>query len=156
MAKTACFILLILISLITVSVFADSKKKKHVDPNVWSPYSCCHDLDDTPHRPGLLVETHFVPEFYYPDTLYKGDTTFAYVCYDARDSVLNADTVIDFANVHYLSLFKSFIDYNHTYRNEGKNTPLPISLIVHRYDRISTDKWSSISYPENKYAELNN
>ena len=155
MVKTISGLTVLLIVVYAINAFADNKKKHPADPNAWSPYSCCHRLDDTPHRPGILVERYLVPEFYFTDTMRKGDTTFAYVCYDTRDSVLNVDTVYDdFANVHYLSLYKSFIDHIHTYRDNGKDKPLPVSLIVHRYDRLSVNRWSSITYPENKYEEL--
>jgi hypothetical protein len=155
MIRARSILFIFLVSLYAVTSYADGRKKRVADPDVWTPYSCCHNIDDTPHRPGVLVEDHFVPEFYYPDTLLKGDTTFAFVCYDARDSVINADTVINFANVHYLSVFKSYIDHLHTYRDDyGKQKPLPVSLIVSRYDRLSSNKWSHITYPQNHYEQL--
>ena len=154
MAKILFRIFLLSITVCAINVFAGGKKKHAPDPTGWNPYLCCHRLDDTLHRPGVLVENYLAPEFYYPDTLYKGDTTFAYVIYDDRDSVMNADTVMDFAEVHYISLFKSFLDHLHTYRDNGQNKPLPISVIVHRYDRITPTKWSNIEYPANTYGEL--
>ena len=155
MIKTTFWTILLILTVCAIKVLAIDGKKKHPsDPKPWSPYFCCHNLSDTPHRPGTIVEDFLVPDFYYLDTLRKGDTTFAYVCYDDRDSVINADTVEDFVNISYMSLFKSYIDYLHTYRDHGKLIPLPVSLITERYDRIADDKWTNISYPSNKYTQL--
>ena len=147
---------LLLVCIYAVHAIAGDKKKRHAPAaKGWDPYSCCHRLDDTPRHPGILVETFLVPEFYYPDTLYKGDTAFSFAAYDTRDSVLNTDTVPDFARVSFLSLFKSYTDHLHTYRdNNGQQQPLPVSIIVQRYDRLGGNKWSYITYPENKYSEL--
>jgi len=96
--------------------------------------------------------TFFVPEFYFPSKKQIKDTTLEFLCYDSRDTLI--PVVTDFDSVRYFSLFKSFVDSAHTYNDEGVKKPLPVSIIVKRYDRIAKEKWMSVEYPSNKYTEL--
>ena len=155
--KAATFwTILVMVGLSAIHVFADNKKQKHkVDRKAWNPYACCHDMNHIEHTPVLIVENYLVPEFYYTDTLHKADTSFVYEIYDSRDSLMNIDTVQDFAKVRYLSLFKNFIDHEHFYKDDnGIKQPLPVQLITRRYDKLGKDKWMSIAYPGNKFTEL--
>ena len=94
-----------------------------------------------------------VPEFYYFESKKSRDTTFEFKCYDVRDSLIKF--VLYYDSVRYYSLFKSYIDSAHTYKdNNGDKKPLPVSTIVKRYDRIGKNKWMCIEYPGNKFAEL--
>lgn len=156
MKRAIAFVLLAAICVNTPYAFADGKKQKHkVDRKAWNPYSCCHDMNAIEHTPVLITDNYLVPEFYYIDSLYKGDTSFVYTCYDSRDSILNMDTIQNFEQVHYISLLKNFTDHEHTYRdNDGTKKPLPVSVIAKRYDKLGVNKWMSISYPGNKYEEL--
>ena len=81
------------------------------------------------------------------------DTTFHFEFYDFRDSII--DNVEDIADVGYISMFKSYIDSQHTYKDhEGKLQLLPIEQIQTRYDRIDTDKWMYINYANHKYTKI--
>lgn len=103
----------------------------------------------------LTTDTIFytVPEFYFPVPKKNGDTTFEFLCYDYRDSLL--PNVMNYDSVKYYSLFKSFIDSNSTYKDSnGQKQLLPVSSIMKRYDRIGKEKWMCIEYPGNKYTEL--
>lgn len=157
MIRTATIAIVILGCVYAVHAFADGKKKQknNVTGKAWDPYSCCHNMDDTPHRPVVLKEYCLVPEFYFFDTTYQADTSFVCECFDARDTVINPDTIHDFGSVKYIAVYKNFIDYAHTYKDyDGKEKPLPITNIIQRYDRLGRDKWMNVSYPGNKYAEL--
>ena len=96
-----------------------------------------------------------MPEFYKPFPTHNKDTTWKYECYDSRDSVISIDTVQSINDVRYISLFKSFTDSAHTYKDSnGRDQLLPASSIIQRYDRTGKDKWLSINYANNKYTEL--
>lgn len=157
MKKPGFWILVILISISAVHVFADGKKKKtSADRTAWNPYSCCHRMDEIEHRQVTLVENYMAPEFFSFDTIRAGgDTSFVFECYDGRDSILCKDTLHDFEKVRYVSLFKNFTDHLHTYNDKDrKEKPLPVSVIVKRYDKMGSDKWMNISYPGNKFVTL--
>jgi hypothetical protein len=99
--------------------------------------------------------THYytVPEFYFHWPQRSRDTIFEFECYDDRDSII--PQVSNYDSVHYYSLLKKFIDSTHTYRdNDGSQKPLPVSLIVKRYDAKGKDKWICIEYPQNRFTDL--
>ena len=99
--------------------------------------------------------TYYFPEFYYRDTKRHKDTTWKFECYDSRDSIMNMDTVSNIRDVRYFSVFKSFTDSAHTYKDShGQKQLLPVSSIIQRYDRLGKDKWLSVDYSRNKYTEL--
>ena len=99
--------------------------------------------------------TCLLPEFYTRFPKYDKDTTWKFELYDSRDSIINIDTVQDINIVRYFSLFKSFTDSAHTYKDSnGKDQLMPVSSIIHRYDKTGDDKWISINYTNNKYTEL--
>ncbi len=134
---------------------ADDKKKPKPNRKAWNPYACCHDINSITKTPVVITELYLVPEFYFPDEQQNGDTTLSFTCYDSRDSVMNMDTVADFNKVRYASLIKVYTDHEHTYKDDdGKRKPLPVTLIVGRYDRLGKEKWMNIAYPGNKYTEL--
>lgn len=94
-----------------------------------------------------------VPEFYFHRPQQVKDTTYEFFCYDSRDSVMGH--ISDYDSVHYYSLYKSYIDSTHHYKDDnGNKKPLPVSAIVKRFDRIGKDKWMCVQYPHNKYTEL--
>jgi hypothetical protein len=98
---------------------------------------------------------YLLPEFYSITPKHSKDTMWKFECYDARDSIINIDTVSDINEVRYFSVFKSFTDSAHTYKDaNGQKQLLPVSSIIQRYDRIAKDKWRSIDYSRNKYSEL--
>ena len=148
---------LLVVSMALISsliVLADGKKKK-IDKNKWDPYNCCHNMADTPHMPVVLTEHFLIPEFYFYDTVFRADSAFVCEIFDGRDSVINPDTLHDFGNARFISIFKYYIDHAHTYRdNDGKQQPLPVVNMVQRYQRLGKEKWMSIGYPGNKYSEL--
>jgi hypothetical protein len=152
--KIVIGVIFVVAAIWAVHASADGKKKKKISKPGWDPYSCCHNMVDTPGRPMVVTENYLVPEFYFFDTLVCGDTAFVYECYDREDSIVDADTLHDFGVVHNITYFKKFTDKAHTYKDSGKEKPLPVSLIVRRYERLAKDKWMCISYPGNKYEEL--
>jgi hypothetical protein len=95
---------------------------------------------------------YLVPEFYFIGEKKSRDTVFKFLCYDVRDTLI--PSVKDYDSVRYYSLFKNFIDSTHTYKDNGVDKPLPVSVIIKRYDRTGTDKWMSVEYPSNKFTEL--
>lgn len=97
--------------------------------------------------------TYNVPEFYRADTIFHGDTAYLFRCYDKRDSLISDVTNYDL--VRYYSLFQEYIDYKHTYKDaDNTDKPLPVSIIVGRYDRLGTTDWMYIQYPGNKITTL--
>ena len=87
------------------------------------------------------------------ESYYNLDTEFKYEFYDDRDSITH--NINSFDEVNYISLFKSYTDSQHTYRDkEGKTQYLPVSQIMVRYDRVDTNEWMSINYINNKYSKL--
>lgn len=132
-----------------------NKRKTHYDPKIWNPYNCCHSMTGTSGEPAVITDVYTVPEFYRYDTFYVGDTSFVYKCYDSRDSLMDDDTVKDFAAVRYISLFKNYTDHAHTYTDkDGLKKPLPITNIVERMDRVGTKNWMKIKYPGGKFSTL--
>lgn len=140
----------------SVSAQADGKKQKHkVDRKAWNPYACCHDMNSIQNTPVLITDHYLAPEFYFADTVHTGDTAWAFECYGLRNNLLNMDTVMDFQQVKYLSLYKKYTDPEHFYKDDkGQRQPLPVAFISKRYDRLGSDKWMSISYPGNKFTQL--
>ncbi len=134
---------------------ARNKRKTHYDPKIWNPYNCCHSMTGAPGDPAVITDIYTVPEFYRYDTFYVADTSFVYKCYDSRDSLMDDDTVKDFAAVRYISLFKNYTDHAHTYTDkDGKKKPLPITNIVERMDRMGAANWMKIKYPGGKFSTL--
>ena len=150
---TLCTLLLVLG---TAQLRGDGrKKKKDADRGAWNPYACCHKMDEIEHRPVLLIENYLAPDFFFYDTLMHGDTSFYYQCFDSRDSTLLVDTLHDFTHVRFISLYRCFFDLIHTYKNEhGAEKPLPIAMIIKRFDRTGDDKWMTITYPGNKFSQI--
>ena len=94
-----------------------------------------------------------VPDFYAASPRFSRDTMFIFRCYDKHDSLIKS--VDDYEQVRYYSEYKEYTDSFHTYKDaDGVKKFLPVSIIVHRYDRVSKDKWMCIEYPGNKYTEL--
>ncbi len=98
------------------------------------------------------VTNYAVPEFYFHQPKKIKDTTLEFLCYDSRDSLI--PEVTNYDDVRYYSLFKKFEDPAHTYNDNGQKKPLPVSVIVKRYDRTTPDKWMSVEYPSNKFTVL--
>jgi len=100
-----------------------------------------------------FISVFYAPEFYFYQPKTSRDTIFEFKCYDSRDSeILN---VTNYDSVRFYSLFKSFTDSTHTYKDKNREKKfLPVSTIVKRYDHIADNKWMSIEYPGNKYEEL--
>lgn len=113
-------------------------------------------LVDNNEMPGTAavatVYTYNVPEFYFFVAKKNKDTTLQFYGYDYRDSVI--PNIENYDSVQYFSLYKSYTDPTHTYDDNGQKKPLPVSSIIKRYDRMGREKWMSIEYPSNKYAEL--
>jgi len=154
MGKTTSFYLLLLVFPVSLTVQAQNANK--VSSNKFPATGvCCQQMNSLRNKPTTIVEKYLVPEFYHSNPIQVADTTFSYDCYDRRDSLLNMDTVMDFALVKYLSLIKSYTDREHTYKDkDGIRQPLPVSYISRRYDRLGNSRWMCITYPGNKYAEL--
>ena len=104
-------------------------------------------------KSNVTIFTYTVPEFYYYLPKKNRDTTLEFKCYDYRDSLM--PDVPDYDSVHYYSVFKSYTDSAHTYKDSnGDKKLLPVSSIVKRYDRLGTNRWMCIEYPKNNYLEL--
>ena len=102
------------------------------------------------HDPTIFF-TRQRPDFYTPTPEVVNDTTYVFECYDVRDSILNADTLMNFDRVKYISRFKRYFDKSHPYRDaDGTDKPLPVANIVARFDRTAPNKWLVIEYPTNK------
>lgn len=98
------------------------------------------------------VTNYTVPDFYFHQPKKIKDTTLEFLCYDSRDSLI--PEVANYDDVRYYSLYKKFIDSTHTYNDNGQKKPLPVAVIVKRYDRTAPDKWMSVEYPSNKFTVL--
>ena len=97
----------------------------------------------------------YIPEFYAIKPYTDKDTTYTFTCYGSRDSVLPFFKINNITEVKFISLFKSYTDPVHTYKDaDGKLQQLPVSSIIRRYDRVGDNKWMSINYATNKYEEL--
>lgn len=137
---------------------AQGKKKKEEEKEKIPVYNVV--LDDPMDAFGRTPQpepatTLLFPSFYSYNITYNKDTAFQYLCYDVRDSLINVDTLRDINLVRFISLFKSYTDPTHKYRDaNGKEQPLPVSKIVKRYDKLGTNKWMTIDYANNKYTEL--
>lgn len=85
----------------------------------------------------------------------KGDTTTWFEFYNAAHELLLPDTTQSAYMLRFVSRLEGHIDSLHTYRDaQGKLQPLPVSRIVHRYDRIGNDKWLFVNYKTNKTTTL--
>ncbi|MFI5195981.1 MAG: hypothetical protein ACHQD8_02735 [Chitinophagales bacterium] len=147
---------IVLLGITAIHVFAQGKKKKDTGSAVPAPSTEPVSTDHTKsnlQKPAATIYSYTAPEFYYYLPKKNKDTTLEFLCYDFRDSLM--PVVKNYDSVRYFSLFKSYTDSAHTYKNSnGEKKPLPVSSIIKRYDRISKDKWMSIEYPKNKYMEL--
>jgi hypothetical protein len=152
-------IAIIIISSIPGSqTFAQNKKEKKAKEEEKIPvYNyVIDDPMDAFGRTPAPQSTLLFPDFYSYNPIRKGDTLFRYLCYDRRDSLINVDTLQNIDLVRYISLFISYTDHDHNYKDaQGQILPLPVSKIIRRYDKLGTDKWMSIDYANNKYIELN-
>jgi len=100
-----------------------------------------------------IYKTYLVPEFFHPKIPNSADTSYMVKCYDKADSALDYWT--DFDEVHYVSVFKNYKDSVHLFKDDdGKRKPLPVSLIVNRYDKVSKNKWLHIDYLRHTYTDL--
>ena len=98
---------------------------------------------------------YYRPDFYSRVSRVVLDTTFTYECYDARDSIVNADTMVNFEYVKYISLFKRYFDHSHNYKDNGIEKPIPLSKIVCRYDKTAKTRWMMIDYArKSKMSEV--
>ncbi|NCX95679.1 MAG: hypothetical protein EBX41_04580 [Chitinophagia bacterium] len=94
-----------------------------------------------------------VPSFYLLTDSVVADTTYRMLCYNSRNDTLTPDP--NFDSVSYISLWKAYIDYAHSYKdNDGTKKPLPISQIVVRYDKAGNNRWLYMEYATKKYAEF--
>lgn len=110
-------------------------------------------LLDTTNKKIAATYFYYYPEFYFRQPKKVNDTTFEFLCYDFRDSLV--PKVENYDSIRYYSLFKTYTDSAHTYTDSnGLKQFLPVSSIVQRYDRIGRSKWMCIEYPGNKYTEL--
>ncbi len=140
-----------LICMAALHVFADGGNKHRP----WTLDNYHQAVDTMAKPPVITIYEYLVPEFYYADSLHKGDTTLTYECYDARDSVVNTDTLRSFEKITGYALLKQFKDPDHTYTDaNGQKQQLPLTFIVKRFDRLGKEKWMSVAYPGNKYSEL--
>ena len=139
------YILLSLCLLIAVALTAQEKMKREYGSKL-PTFARVGEIGD---------RTYILPEFYNYFSEHKKDTTWKFECYDSRDSILNIDTVKNIKDVWFISLFKSYTDSAHTYKDsDGKKKLLPVSSIIKRYDRQGKDKWMCIDYAHNKYTQL--
>lgn len=92
----------------------------------------------------------YLPDFYYLTPKRIADTLYEMKAYDKAGNLL--EDITQFGNVSYISVYKNYTDYSHTYKDKGKDLPLPVSVIVYRYDRLGKTKWMYINYPEKKQA----
>ena len=114
-----------------------------------------HTAIALPGRVPACSDTNYylVPDFYTPKSHTIRDTLIKFVCYDRRDSII--PKVKDYDSVKYYSVFKSYIDSTHTYKDrDGKKQFLPVSKIIKRYDRLGKLRWMCVTYPGNAYSEL--
>ncbi len=113
---------------------------------------CCYGQPKAPEKRQVVYAR---PDFYSAYPRMAGDTTYQFECYDVRDSIINADTLVNFDLVRYVSLWQKYIDHDHTYRdNNGVKHPLPVARIVFRYDKMSATKWMAVDYFTNKMSEV--
>lgn len=150
----------VIITLLLVVVaspgMADSKHKKRAASAGWDPYACCHNMTDTPGMPAVLVVPHLLPEFFFYDTVYNGDTALVCQCFDGQGEAIDADTLNDFRTVEQLSLVKNYTHGTHTYKaDNGVELPLPVSVVACRYNRLGGgSKWMRMMYPGSKVTML--
>ena len=87
------------------------------------------------------------------DTCKNGDTSYYFSFFDSRDSLIDAPTDPD--EIGFVSLIKSFRDPGHTYKDKnGNEMPLPVSVIVKRFDRIDAASWQCVDYRTNKFSRI--
>jgi len=147
--RRAVFLFFILLTG-TATLCAQDKKEEKVQ--VYS-FDVGGGMDAFSQVTDTSVRLLYFPEFYAPRPSMHNDTTFTYECYDSRDSILHR--VKENSEIRFISLFKSYTDPVHSYKDDnGVKKPLPVSSIVHRYDRVGDDKWISVDYATNKYIEL--
>ncbi len=84
-----------------------------------------------------------------------GDTSKWFEFYNAAHELILPDTSTSAYLLHFVSMLEGYTDSLHTYRDaQGKQQLLPVSRIIHRYDRIGTGKWLFVNYKNNKTTTL--
>src|ERR1043165_7294873 len=106
------------IMLLTCSfgAFAQGKKeKKKEKPKTGEKVPVYNYVIDDPMdvfgrnpEPAPATFVLLFPEFYSYQPRINGDTTFKYLCYDRRDSLINVDTLHNIDEVRYISLFINY------------------------------------------------
>ncbi len=96
-----------------------------------------------------------VPAFFNPNITKLGDTDVVFECFDkARKKIAN-DSVGEFGSIWYVSKLKNYIDYTKKFKDtDGIEKPLPVSVIVYRYDRLNKISWMAVDYATNKMSTL--
>jgi len=97
-----------------------------------------------------------LPEFFFYDTVFHGDTAYVCQCFDAQGETLDADTLNDFTPVEQLSILKNYTHGTHTYKaGNGAELPLPVSVVASRYSRLGGGThWMLMAYPGSKVTML--
>ena len=113
-------------------------------------------MDAFGRQPAQAPATRFVSLPDFCRNLPKiGDTTTWFEFYNAAHELLLPDTTQSAYMLRFVSRLEGHTDSMHTYKDaQGKQQPLPVSRIVHRYDRIGNDKWLFVNYKNNKTATL--
>lgn len=84
-----------------------------------------------------------------------GDTTIGIVYHDIGHNPLQLDTLTDGVKIAFVSVTKSYVDGDNTYRDaQGKQQPLVVTKIAKRYDKTGADKWLYVDYAGNKTTNL--
>jgi hypothetical protein len=87
------------------------------------------------------------------DTCKNGDTAYYFSFFDSRDSLI--DDPMDPDEIGFVSLIKSYVDRGHTYKDKnGDEKPLPVSVIIKRFDRIDSTTWQCVDYWTNKFSRI--
>lgn len=96
-------------------------------------------------------KTVLMPDFCFAGTKKIADTTLKLEYNNGSHNALQPDTMSDYQLLRYVSLIKTYTDHTHTYKDAtGKLQPLPVQKIIHRYDKISSNKWLCIDYANGK------
>ena len=155
MTTTLQFFTILLLLCFSGRMHAQDNKSKEEKPPVFN-YVIDDPMDKfqaQPTVPPPVYYDYLVPEFYFHKPRKHLDTTFEFFCYDVKDVQMNV--VYNYDSVFYYSLYKSYTDSAHTYKDsDGVKQSIPVSSIIKRYDKVGREKWMTIEYPENKYGEL--
>lgn len=156
--RAMCIIMAI--TLLCTSVYAQhkkNKKKETTEEKIPVFNVVIDDPMDTYGRqpmPEITNKVTLLPEF----CTYGGqikDTIRRYEFYNTAHQLINADTLKNYKELHFVSLLEGYTDHEHTYRDAAGNLqPLPVSKIVSRYDRTADDRWLHVNYKTNKTIQL--